>query len=248
MVAAAVSLTIMGVVLVRYGLSQDNEPKQLAPSPRSKPALSPSTMLGSADPGQPHEGAEHHTADKPEHQGGMASPIQVFAKANAGDWQSYKVTTESSLAQTFTAVGILRITAADDKQVSREFSGRVDQTGEVKKQSYEARPRAGLTLDQLTTNDVGGWTIYDVVVSDDVHEVAGRKFKCKKISYASNDPMFPNKRAHTDLWISEQVPGDGFVEEIEVQDLPNMHFRISKQVVGFGDAKTTLWGEKPAGL
>ena len=246
MAAAFIAIGVMITVLVMYGM-RDDAPPTTTPLPAGKPALAPTTsLLPKTD--DPHAGAEHHTAEAQKHEGGMPSPLQVFATAKLGDWTSYRVTTESSMAQTFTAIGIERITAADDKQVSRSFSGRVEQTGEVRNDRYEDRPRQGLTLDQLTTNDVGGWTIYKVVVTDDVREVGGRKFKCKKISYESNDPLLPKKRTHTDLWISDEVPNGGLVEEIEVQELPNLRFRLSKQVLGFGDAKSTAWGQKPDGL
>jgi hypothetical protein len=256
-VAAVVSIAVMVVVIVRY-VTRDEPPPPTLPATAAAqgPAADPvgtSPLGGTPGSGatkeaQPHAGMEHHTAEKPVHEGGQVAPLQVFANAHVGDWLAYRVTTESSLAPTFHATGIETITKVDDKTVARAFSGKVEETGEIKRQSYEARPRDGLTLDQLTTNDVGGWTIYEVAVSDDVHEVGGRKFKCKKISYASNDPLIAGKRTHTDLWISTEVPAGGLVEEHEVQDMPDMHFRITKQVIGFGDAKSTAWGTKPAGL
>jgi len=228
MLAAFVSVGVMCFVLYKYGTHDD-------PPPSSNAAST-----------QAHAGAQHHTKEK--HEGSMVVPIQPFAKAKVGDWKAYKVITESSMAQTFTAIGIERVAKADDKTVSREFVGKLEQTGEIRRDRYEDRPRQGLTLDQLTTNDVGGWTIYNVQITDDVHPLGGREFKCKKISYDSNDPMFDNKRTHTDLWISEEVPLDGIVEEIEVQDMPTLHFRLTKQTLGFGDDKATAWGDKPGGL
>jgi hypothetical protein len=241
MLAAAVSIGVMVFVLIKYGL-RDEPPvePQMVSATGSSPVPRPVA--------EPHAGMEHHTAEKPAHEGGQVAPLQVFANAKVGDWLAYRVTTESSIAQTFHAVGIETISKADAKTVARAFSGRVEETGEVKHDQYEDRPRDGLTLDQLTTNDVGGWTIFEVAVSDDVHEVGGRKFKCKKISYASNDPMIPAKRTHTDLWISTEVPAGGLVEEREIQDMPNMTFTITKEVIGFGDANGTAWGTKPAGL
>lgn len=228
MIAAFISVGVMAYVLFAYGLKDDSPP------PTSRKTE------------QPHAGMAHFTTESPPHEGGKLSPIQVFENANVGDWLAYRVTTESSIAQTFHAIGIETISTADDKTVARAFSGRVEETGKVEQRQYEDRPRAGLTLDQLTTNDVGGWTIYEVAISDDVHEVGGRKFNCKKISYASNDPLIPNKRTHTDLWISTEVPVGGLVEEREIQDMPSVTFTITKEVIGFGDAKGTTWGEKPS--
>jgi hypothetical protein len=228
MLFAAVSVGVMIYALVTYGLRDDPPPK--------------STDL------QPLAGEDHVPAGLPAHAGGTLSPIQVFANAKVGDWQAYSVTTESSLGPTFHATGIVTITELDDREVKRGFVGRIAETGERREQQYEGRPRAGLTIDQLTTNDVGGWTIHDLVITDDVHEIGGRSFKCKKISYASEDPLFPNKRTRTELWISDEVAAGGLVEEREVQDMPSAHFVITQRLLGFGNASGTTWGTKPDGL
>ena len=250
MIAAFVSLGVMAYVLFTYGLKDDSPP------PTSKKSE------------QVHGGAQHFTAEKPEHEGGKPSPLQVYETAKVGEWRAYRVITEShgslpaaaalavgdravaagsSIEQTFHAIGIETITKVDDKTVSRAFSGRVEETGQVQKRPYEDRPRQGLTIDQLTGNDVGGWTIYELAITDEDHAIGGRTFKCKKLSYASNDPMFPSKRTHTDLWISAEVLGGGIVEEREVQEMPEARFAITQQLIGFGpDDKTTTWGEKPA--
>jgi hypothetical protein len=213
--AAVVSLAVMVVVIVQYGMSED-------------------------------EGAAaSHPEDSRPHGGGVVLPIQPFATAKIGDWKAYNTVTESSVAPTVTATAIERMTKVDDKTVSRELVGKVEQTSDVRHVVYEDRPRHGLTLDQLTTNDGGEWTIYNVSIVDDAHVVGGRTFKCKRISYDSTDPMIATKRTHTDLWISDEIPVDGVVEEIEVQEMPSMHFRMTKQTVGFGTATTTTWGTKP---
>lgn len=231
MIAAFISIGVMAFVLFTYGLRDDSPP------PTSKKTE------------QPHAGAQHFTAEKPEHEGGKLSPLQVYENAKVGEWRAYNVITESSLAQTFHAIGLETITKVDDKTVSREFSGRVEETGQEQKRPYEDRPRQGLTIDELTTNDVGGWTIYELSITDEDHAIGGRTFKCKKLSYASNDPMFPSKRTHTDVWISAEVLGGGIVEEREVQEMPEARFVITQQLIGFGpDDKTTTWGERPAGL
>lgn len=224
-----VSVALLIAVVAKYGLRDDDRPRDPEAS-------------------HPHTGAEHFDEIRPAHEGGALSPLQVFADAKIGDWIAYRVITESSLAPTVTATGIERITSVDDVKVERTFSGRVDATGEVGSKRYEDRPRKGLTLDQLITNDVAGWTIYEVAVSDDVHEVGGRHFKCKKISFSSRDPLFSQKRTRTDLWISNEVPAGGLVEKREVQELPEVRFVITKQLLGFGSASTTSWGTKPEGL
>ncbi len=227
--AFVISVGILIAVVAKYGLRDADRPRDPAAA-------------------QPHTGTQHFGSEHPEHEGGKPSPLQVFASAKVGDWLAYRVVTESSLAPTITATGIESVTAANDTMVTRSFNGRVDATGEVRRDRQDERPRKDLTLDQLTGNDVGGWTIYEVAIADDTHEVGGRTFKCKKISYSSRDPLIPNKRTHTDLWISSEVPVGGLVEERELQDMPEASFVITKQVIGFGTATSTTWGTKPDGL
>src|SRR5262245_32309781 len=137
MLAAFVSLAVMGVVIVKVGLR--DEPAAPPPKPGDN---------------QAHTKAAHHTEDK--HEGGMPAPLQVFANANLGDWQVIRVTTATSLAPTITSLTIVRTVAVDDTQVKREFVGRIEEDGgndipqgEARKDWSEQRPRAGLTLDQL---------------------------------------------------------------------------------------------------
>ena len=226
-VAVGLSIALLIVVLVFY--RRDDE----APTKRVS--------------GAPHVGAQHHTAET-RHQGGELSPLQVYGGANVGDWHAYRVITETSLAPPITATAIVAISKVTETTVTRSFSGRIDATGEVRQDRDENRPRQGLTLDQLTGNDVGGWTFTDIVVTDEVHEIASRSFQCKKISYHSYDPLFPTKRTHTDLWVSADVPAGGLVEEREVQELGNQRFVLTQQLLGFGDAAGTTWGTRPAGL
>src|SRR5262245_5558368 len=140
MIAALISVAIMVVVFIRYGVRDEAD----VPKPTATQ--------------QPHVGTQHHTTDKPAHEGGKPAPLQTFANAKEGDWLAYRVTTESSLAPTITATGIERITNVTERTVARAFVGRIDATGEVRKDRSEDRPRQGLTIDQLTGNDIGGWT------------------------------------------------------------------------------------------
>ena len=159
MIVAFISDGVMAYVLVTYGLRDDSPP------PTSKTTE------------QAHAGAQHFTAEKPEHEGGKPSPIQVWENAKVGEWRAYKVITETTLAATITATAMTRIREVQDKQVIRSFNGRIDATGEVRNDRDEERPRQGLTIDQLTGNDVGGWTIYELfsITNDDIaRSVAAR--------------------------------------------------------------------------
>ena len=234
MLAAAVSVALMIVVLLKYGL-RDEAP------PTTKPASS-----------QPHAGAQHHTegsADPIVHQGSQLAPIQVFAKAQVGDWIAYRVTNRSTaLAEDVSTIVLATITAATDSGVTVAYKGRMETAGERREQWTYERPRDGLTIDQLTDNDVAQWRLIGIDVTADKHEVGGREFACKQISYAGLDPLFPSKKSRTTLWISDEVPAGGLVEQRDIQDLDTMHMEQIKQLIGFGTATATTWGTKPDGF
>jgi hypothetical protein len=232
MLAAAVSVVVMVVVIFKYGLGDDG----------ARPTS-----------GAPHVGAKHHTDEKPgegtkpAHEGDKPAPLQVYETAKVGDWRAYRVISEWSNKPVGKATVVTRIGEVTDAQVVASFNGRLDDTSEIRKDREETRPRRGLTIDQLTGNDVGGWTIYNVTITDEDHTVAGRTFKCKKLSYASDDPLVPAKRTRNELWISTEVAAGGIVEERQIQDMPNMTFVQTQTLIGFGDERTT-WGTKPEGL
>jgi len=185
----------------------------------------------------------------PAHAGGAPAPIEVYADSEVGDWRAYRVTTESSLAPTVTAEVVAQITAVDAEHVTEAHAGRAVVDGTERTQHDQGqRPRAGLTIDQLTGNAAAGWTIFDLQITDDVHVVGGRRFRCKKLSYASIDPLFPGKRTRTELWITKEVPAGGLVEERELQELGDTRFVITQRLVAYGAARGRTWGERPAGL
>lgn len=231
-VAAALSIALMIYVLLRYG--RDEAP----PKPNNESS-------------QAHAGAQHHTegsADPIQHVGSQLAPIQVFAKAQVGDWIAYRVTNRSTaLPDDISTIVLATITAATDTGVTVAYKGRMEKAGDRREQWTYERPREGLTIDQLTDNDVAQWRLIGLEVTDEKHEVGGREFACKQISYAGLDPMFPSKKSRTTLWISDEVPG-GLVEERDIQDLDAMHMEQIKQLIGFGTATATTWGTKPDGF
>jgi hypothetical protein len=231
MAAAAVSIALMIVVLFKYGFNNDPPPK--------KPAGS-----------QAHVGAQHHTAatDEGKHMGGALAPLQVFATAKVGDWAAYRIINRSSLlAEEIVATKLATITAATETSVTIAHEGRVDHDAQKRESWTQERPRQGLTIDQLTGNDVSKWRLIDVQTSDDSHDVGGRAFKCKQIAYAAIDPMFPTKKVRVTYWYSDEFPL-GLVEERDIQDLDAVHIEQLIQLIGFGTATATIWGTKPAGF
>jgi hypothetical protein len=216
MVAAGAAIAVMVGTLVWYE-------RRDAPS---SPAVA----------GAPHVGAQHHTAAGG-HMGAQLAPIQVFAQAKVGDWITYRVTNRSSmLAREIEAIVTARVTAATDTRVTVEYRGSVPAQPEKHEQWTREYPRQGLTVDQLSGNDVSGWTIYDLVITDDVREVAGRKLATKRLSWAAKDPLFPTKRVRDELWIAADVPVGGLVAERDVQDMDTFHDEQIKELIEFGTA------------
>jgi hypothetical protein len=241
MAVAAVSIALMVVVLVKYGVRDDPAPETKPAAAVPAPAIPGGTPLGNTLPGsaatdvnEPHQGAKHHTEEAPPNEGNQPVPIDVFAAAKVGDWNAFESTIETSLAPKPTlATSVVTLTSVDDKQVVRTTSGDPPKT--------EQLPRHGLTLGQLAINNAQTWTIHAVTISDDVREVGGRSFKCKKISFDSRSSEEPARRNHTEMWISDEVPAGGVVE-YRVDE--GADFKLTRRLVGFGDAKTTRWGKK----
>jgi hypothetical protein len=223
----------MIAVLFKYGLRDD-------PPPPTKAASS-----------QAHAGAKHHTENldtaEIKHMGGELAPIQVFAKAQVGDWAAYRIINRSTLlAEEIATLRLSRITAATDAAVTIEHKGRMEK-GDRREAWTQERARQGLTIDQLVGNDVSQWRLIDVQTSDDTHEVGGRTFACKQIAYAALDPMFPSKKVRVTYWYSDEFPG-GLVEERDIQDLDSVHIEQLTQLIGFGTQTATTWGTKPDGF
>jgi hypothetical protein len=178
--------------------------------------------------------------------GTHAAPFEMFANAKVGDWYAWRTVNGGSLGDIRTTA-LAWITAERADSVTRTYRGKIDATGEERAGRPEDFPRAGLTIDRFTSNDIGGWTLSDITMTDEVHVVGGRSFQCKKIVFASSDPMFPRKRTRTELWISTDVRAGGLVAEHEVQQLDAMTFDITQELIGFGTATETIWGTRPAG-
>jgi hypothetical protein len=177
-------------------------------------------------------------------EGAHPAPIEAFQHAREGDWYAYRVVNAGSFGG-FTSTVVAWISAQTDAQVTRSVRGRLENTGEERTGRDEHFPRRGLTVERLTGKDIGEWPIFAVTVADEARAVGGRTFACKKIVFHSKDPMFPNKRTRTELWISPEVPGGGFVAEREVQHMDSMSFEITQELIGFGTASGATWGTRP---
>jgi hypothetical protein len=165
-----------------------------------------------------------------QHRGGELAPIQVYAKVQVGDWIAYRVTTRSSLLPNEVSGLVLgRVTAATDTQVTIDYKAVGEKNIDRTEAWSEQQPRQNLTLDQLTDN-TNEWTMFDLLVTDDVHEIDGRAFTVR-----------------IELWYSDEV-ALGLVEDRDVQGMPKFHSEQTKRLIGFGTATATTWGTKPAGL
>jgi hypothetical protein len=174
------------------------------------------------------------------------APFEAFAGARVGDWYAYHVDSVGSLGETH-ATAMVWVTAADDHVVTRAMRGRVDATGVEKQEPDEHFPRAGLTIERLDGDDIGQWTLSDVVAIADTHEVGGKAFACTKVSFASRDPLFERKRTRTVLWLSSEVPAGGVIARREEQHLDAMTFVLTQELTGYGTAGGVTWGVRPDG-
>lgn len=175
------------------------------------------------------------------------APLDTYAKSAVGDWVAYTISNASPMGS-FPATAVTTAKAVSDTTVLTATRGRLDGASEIKRSADEQFARAGLTLEQATGADIGGWTLSDIAITDEPHAVGGRTFPCKHVAYDARDPLFPTKRTHTDLWVSTEVPLDGRVEAHEVQDLDGKIFDNRIVLIGFGAGAATTWGTRPPDL
>jgi hypothetical protein len=226
MAFAAVSIGVMVYVLVDY-MREDH---------RAPPA-----RTGHMAPAVPAI-ADTHPAPRGDHH---PAPYEVWQNAKLGDWYAYTYVTSSKLGA-FHSTVLVTVTAATDTAITTRLRGKIAETGETRDEAGDEFPRTNLTLEHLIGFDISDWTVLSVIVADADHQVGGREFHGKKVTYTSKDPVLPTKKTTTELWLSPEVPG-GLVEEHEVQDLAeqDLHFDMTKTLIGFGTTSTTTWGTKP---
>ena len=175
------------------------------------------------------------------------APLQAYAQSSVGEWSAYRIDNGLPSGHVHTTV-VRAITAVEINRVTRTDHGRVDGEGGAEDTHAEDFPRSGLTLERLTGDDVGGWTISDETVGVEQHTVGGRQFRATRVSYASQDPLFPKKQTHTDLWLSDDVPAGGLIAKREEQILDGVHMVFTEELVGYGDETGPKWGDRPSGL
>lgn len=176
----------------------------------------------------------------------LKTPLPGYANAKVGDWRAFRHVTTGTMGD-FHATAIAEVTAVTPDTVTIELRGRVDETGEQRSDGADAIPRAFTVAHEIHRSH-GDWTASHVVLTDDARELEGRTFPCKKLSFASADPMMPNKDTQVETWLSPDVPAGGVVAVREVQKTSGMTIRMTSDLIGFGDATHTAWGTRPAGL
>lgn len=176
----------------------------------------------------------------------LKTPLPGYANAKVGDWRAFRHVTTGTMGD-FHATALAVVTAVTPDTVTIELSGRLDETGEQRSDGADAIPTA-YTVEHEIHRSHGDWTASHVVLADDAREVGGRTFPCKKLSFASADPMMPNKDTQVETWLSPDVPAGGEVAVREVQKTSGMTIRMTSDLIGFGDAANILWGTRPAGL
>jgi hypothetical protein len=189
-------------------------------------------------------GSDDHAA--PQH----PAPIDPFPSVRVGDWRASRVVNDGTL-QRDTQVGAIRGQAihearsVGDATVTIDVRGITDTAPPLRESSTHEVPRHGATFEQLIAND---WAITDFAVTDDTRTIADRAFRCKKIVFRQRDPALPRKRIDVELWLSPDVPVDGFVARHEVQVIDELEFTYDEELVGFGRGSATAWGTRPTDL
>lgn len=176
----------------------------------------------------------------------LATPLSGYRDSKVGDWRAYRHITTGKLGD-FHATAIAEVTAVTPTTVTVEFRGRLDETGEQRSDGADEFPRA-FTIEHEIHRQHGDWAASRVEVTDEAHTEGDRSFPCKKLSFASADPMLPRKETTVEVWLSPDVPAGGEVAVHEVQKMPAMTLTSTSDLIGFGDASHTMWGTKPAGL
>ena len=176
----------------------------------------------------------------------LATPLPGYKDAKVGDWRAYRHVTIGKLGN-FHATAIAVVTAVSPTSVTIQLSGRLDETGEQRSDGADEMPRA-YTVEHEIHRHHGDWTASHVELGDEPHAIAGRTFPCKKLAFASVDPMLPNKDTRVEVLLSPDVPAGGEVAVREVQIMPAMTLTMTSDLIGFGDATHTLWGNRPTGL
>jgi hypothetical protein len=222
MLAAGLSIAVMIGVLFVYGLRGDAPVK---PSSES------------------HTGAQHHRAEP--HEGDKAWALPAFVDARVGDWIAFEATTQLANARPQVTAELVTVEAVDDKQVTLVRSER-ENSLDPPQTRRTSLPRQGITIDQLFGNDQKQWTLFGLAIRDESHEVSGRSFEAKRVSYSLIDPLAPTKRAQVELWVSPAVPLDGIVELRQIFEGTSLS--VTRRLIGFGTAEAITWGKKPDGL
>ena len=176
----------------------------------------------------------------------LKTPLPGYANAKVGDWRAFRHVSTGTIGD-FHATAIAVVTAVTPDTVTIELSGRLDETGEQRSDGADAIPSAYTVAHEIHRSH-GDWTASHVELTDNARTIAGRTFPCKKLAFASVDPMMPNKDTHVETWLSPDVPAGGEVAVREVQKTPALTFTMTSDLIGFGDATHTAWGTRPAGL
>lgn len=176
----------------------------------------------------------------------LKTPLPGYANAKVGDWRAFRHVTTGTMGD-FHATAIAVVIAVTPDTVTIELSGRLDETGEQRSDGADAIPSAFTVAHEIHRSH-GDWTASHVALADDAREIGGRTFACKKLSFASADPMMPNKDTQVETWLSAEVPAGGEVAVREVQKTSGMTIAMTSDLIGFGDATHTAWGTRPTGL
>lgn len=221
---------------------------KLASSPVGVDVAPPSTGSGAASTGSGAASAGSAGSASAMH----SAPFEAVASAHVGDWRAFRITNKSagSGERHVTSIDEVIAVTADDVEVTTR--GGIDGEPPSPVVDHIHMPRHGLMLEHYRGFAAAGWTTTDVVISDDVLAIDGRRFPCKKASFRAIDPALPDKLIRDEEWFSPDVPAGGEIAHHEVQAFRDYVFDDTAVLVGYGygfgsgGGSALAWGTRPA--
>jgi len=162
----------------------------------------------------------------------LATSLPGYSDPKVGDWRAYRYITVGNLG-TFHATAIAIVTAVTPTSVTIELSGRLDETGEQRTDGADEFPRSYTVAHEIHRHH-SDWPASRVDLTDDIHAIAGRSFRCKKLVASFADPLMPGKDTTVEACLSPEVPAGGEVFVREVQKTPTFTITSTGDLIGFG--------------
>jgi hypothetical protein len=180
------------------------------------------------------------------------APIDVFARAEEGDWSAFRLEVTSASASRGGAPTVVsrstvvwRVRSVRADAVVLGVAGRSDE-GEQRGAPDREVPRRKLTIERLIGTT---WPLSNARVADDERTAFGGRYACKRVTFDAEDPLAGKKKTTTEtVWLSAEVPGSGILAREQVQVLGDLRMTMRFELVGYGSGARTSAGVRPEWL